>query len=273
MSFDCINPNTVENCGKYRKQYAGNLEYVTEGLLDILNKNILKDELKETPFNLLDDKCECKDFPSSDDRDARVFDCALWTQIKNKLIILSSDPNDKDGLLFVLDQTIKCILAKTPNINHALAVQLERFLCLVESLSTRIDSVCCNDKCPEIIGDLLCLLLQMLTELISAVSKLAVLTYYARCDVNPSTGNKVIVSLFECLLCDFINDLCELERLIPELSAIVVGFATCDMQMCTPCYTTPSTPRKVRPICPPYMMHNNGGFNKPHHCGSCGCKK
>ena len=57
MSFDCINPNTVENYGKYRKQYAGNLEYVTEGLLDILNKNILKDELKDTPFNLLDDKC------------------------------------------------------------------------------------------------------------------------------------------------------------------------------------------------------------------------
>ena len=87
MSFDCINPNTVVNCGKYKRQYVGNLEYVTEGLLDIINKNILKDELKDTPFNLLDDKCECKDFPSSDDRDARVFDCALCTQIKNKLII------------------------------------------------------------------------------------------------------------------------------------------------------------------------------------------
>ncbi|MBC5997867.1 hypothetical protein EAI30_13145 [Romboutsia ilealis] len=272
MSFDCINSNTPMNCGEYKRQYVGNLEYVTEGLLYIINDKILTNELPGTPFDTTDDNCNCTTSEETDNRNAKVFNCVQWTQIKNDLIDINSNPNDTKGLLPILFQTIRCTLVNTPNINHAFAAQLERFLCLVESLSTRIDSVSCNNKCPEIIGDLLCLLLQILTELISAVSKLAVLIYYSGCNINASTGNKEIASLFECLLCDFINNLCELERLIPELSAIVVGFATCDMQMCTPCYTTQSTPKKLRPICPPHMM-NNGGFNRPYNCGGCCCKK
>lgn len=74
------------------------------------------------------------------------------------------------------------------------------------------------------------------------------------------------------MACGFVNNLCELEKLIPEIRAIVVGFATCDMQKCTHCYTEPSVPRKTGPICPQNMMSNCNNYNSGYPCqNSCGC--
>ncbi|MCR8744606.1 hypothetical protein [Romboutsia lituseburensis] len=280
MAFICENSHEITKCGKYVQEYLGNLEYVSNGILSLINTKILPSELivdgKNAPFDLTNDKCVCLPLTSLHQNDTAVFDCTLWEIIKNSLIIESTSSTDTQGYLVVLCQTLQCILANTANINHGFASQLERLHCLCESLETRLDSVSCNNRCPEIIGDLLCLLMQILTKLISAISKAAVLVYYADCSTQPiATANKVVSSFFSCMICDFVNDLCELEKLVPELSSIVIGFATCDTQSCTPCYIAQSAPRKVRPVCPPSAMYGgNSGYGQYNGGGcGCGCKK
>lgn len=273
-NYNCENPQPDNTCGTYVIPYLKNLEYVSDRLLGIINEHILPDLYDGCPAIILTDSCDCLPICDSCDGITDVFNCVLWKTIKDHLIIMSSDSYDPQGYLAVLSQTLKCVLSNVSYLNHGFAAQLERFLCLVQSLETRLDSICCNNKCPEIIGDLLCLLMQILTKLISAVSKVSTLLYYSECQSKStySTGNKVVMSFFECMVCDFVNDLCELEKLIPELSAIVIGFATCDVQSCTPCYTASSTPRKVRPVCPPNM---NNGYNNGYgqNYGGCNCKK
>lgn len=278
MSFDCKNPAPATTCGKYIKEYIGNMEYVSQGILTIINSIILSPE--DGPNDITNDKCEClpicdgTNSPCVTESPAKVFNCQTWEEIKNSLIDESALITDTGGYIPLLCQTIKCFLEKIDKVNYGFAAQMERFLCLSESLNTRLDSVCCNGKCPDLVGDLLCLLMQILTKLISAVSKAATLMYYNDCNTDVTTGNRVIASFFECMACDFVNDLCELEKLIPEISAVVIGFATCDMQKCTPCYTAPSVPRKVRPMCPANMMNHGGvyGGGYPYqHQGGCGC--
>lgn len=272
LAYNCDNPYIDDTCGNYIKYYLGNLEYVSKGLLGIINEHILPDETSMAPYPIANDNCQCDSglLPTGE---THVFNCPLWTIIKNHLIVVSSDSTDVQGYLPVLCMTIKCYLEHTSNINHGFAAQLERLYCLCESLETRLDSVSCNNKCPDIIGDLLCLLMQILTKLISTVAKVSTLIYYSGCDTNPATGRRVVTSFFECMVCDFVNDLCELEKLIPELSSIVVGFATCDIQSCTPCYTAPSAPRKVRPICPSNMMNTGNYGSNNNYSGGCSCKK
>lgn len=281
MAFNCENSNIPVTCGNYIKEYIGNLEYVSNGILGLINTKILPLDTiigsdpnkKNAPFDITSSTCVCVDPTTLSKGTTTVFDCTLWETIKNSLVIVSGDSTDTQGYLVVLCQTLKCILKNTANINHGFAAQLERFTCLCESLETRLDSVCCNNKCPEIIGDLLCLLMQILTKLISAVSKAAVLVYYAECSSQPiATANKIVSSFFDCMVCDFVNDLCELEKLIPELSSIVIGFATCDIQSCTPCYTSPSAPKRVRPMCPPNTI-SGGNCRYGQASSGCICKK
>lgn len=289
MSFDCQNPEPATTCGRYVTAYIGNMEFVSDGILKIINTLILSAPIVDTDITSNDSSTLCKCLPicpsTGTDKptqnclptqSANIFNCKTWGIIKNALIDESALPDDRGGYLPLLSQTIKCFLEQTAKVNYGFAAQMERFLCLVDSLNTRLDSVCCNNKCPDLVGDLLCLLMQILTKLISTVSKAATLMYYSDCATNVTTGNRVISSFFECMACDFVNDLCELEKLIPEISALVVGFATCDMQHCTPCYTAPSVPRKVRPICPTNAMNYGGGYpyQRQGGCGcSCGCKK
>lgn len=284
MAYDCKNQAPVATCGSYVQEYIGNMEYITQGILDIINEIILSPETG--PNDITNRFCECLPICQTtgettgettrcvNEKLATVFNCETWEQIKDLLIDVSSLTSDEGGYIPLLCQTIKCFLARATKIKYGFAAQMERFLCLAESLNTRLDSVSCNSQCPELVGDLLCLLMQILTKLMTSVSKAATLMYYSNCDINVIDGNRVIGSFFECMVCDFVNDLCELERLIPEISAIVIGFATCDMQECTPCYTAPSIPRKVRPMCPPNLMSsgNNSGYPYQRQGGcSCGC--
>jgi len=280
LSFDCKNPVPLATCGKYVKEYIGNMEYVSQGILDIINKIILSPE--SGPNDITNSSCECLPIcttgwikPSVAELPSKVFSCKKWEEVKDLLIDVSSLTSNTGGYIPLLCQTIKCFLEKTAKVNYGFAAQLERFLCLAESLNTRLYSVCCNGKCPDLVGDLLCLLLQILTKLISSVSKAATLMYYNDCDINVTTGNRVIASFFECMACDFVNDLCELEKLVTEISALVVGFATCDMQQCTPCYIAPSVPRKVRTMCPNVVNHGGAysvGYPYQRQVG-CSCKK
>lgn len=280
MSFDCKNPAPPANCGKYVKAYIGNMEWAAQGILDIIKNNILTSE--SGPNDITKADCSCKEICDAEGKptgclptgDAKVFNCKTWYDIKDLLLDVSNIPTDDQGFITLVCQTIKCFLEKTPKIHHGFATQMERFLCLTESFSTRLEAVCCTNNCPELIGDLLCLLMQILTGFISAITKAATLMYYNDCEVKQTTENKVVKSFFECMLCDFINDLCELEKLLQELSALIMALAYCDYEQCTPCYTTPSVPRKVRPMCPPNAINYGGGYpyQRPSGCG-CSCKK
>lgn len=285
MAFNCKNPDGVKACGEFVVPYLQNMGWISQQLLNIIYGKIIvqADVVNNTTIpigtstfvDITGSDCNCS--TGLETADAAVFDCKTWEAIKAILIDGSgTDPNYTPAVLPLLCQVIDCFLKNTSDINYGLAAQLERFLCLAGSLNTRLDSVCCNNKCPELIGDLLCVLMQVLTKLASAVNKASTLLYYNNC--VETADNRVVESFFECMACDFVNDLCELEKLISEISAIVVGFATCDMKECTPCYTAPSVPRKVRPMCPANMMNNGGGYGggypyqRPSGCG-CGCKK
>ncbi|HSQ90090.1 hypothetical protein [Romboutsia sp.] len=255
-------------CGQYTVPYIQNLEYVSQGLLNIINGQILPGITPAAPIFIGD----CEDLPTDD---SQVFDCDDWIRIKDLLIKLSDDPADTEGLLLTLCNNLVCIIETVP-MNYGLKAQFERFRCLCESLESRIDSIHCIRKCEEVIGDLLCLLIQLLTKLISVVSKAATLVYYADCVFNQKPCDKTIPTFFECMTCDFVNDLCELEKLVPELSAIVMAFISCDMENCTPCGTAKCACVKPRPICPPNMMHGCCHGHKPpygygYKPGGCGC--
>ena len=44
MSFDCKNTAPSTTCGDYIQQYIGNMEYVSQGILTIINSIILSQE-------------------------------------------------------------------------------------------------------------------------------------------------------------------------------------------------------------------------------------
>lgn len=287
MAFNCpLAGATPTNCGNYVVGYVSNLEYVSQNLLSIINTIILPDLAGAGPYDVTDANCDCYPICPTGDPNclstslATVFDCTDWQQIIERLTN-ESTVGTEAGLLKILSQTLKCTLGTLNNGNFGFAAQIERFLCLVDSLIIRLDSVSCNSNCPEIVGDLLCLIIEILTNLISAIAKATTLIYYYNCATSTdiSTRNKVISTFFECMACDFINDLCELERLISELSAIVVGFATCDIQRCTPCFTASSAPRKVRNICcPSNIQQSKCGCSVPmlspyQSSSGCACKK
>lgn len=280
MAFNCKNPDGVKACGEFVVPYLEDIGWIAQQLLDIIYENIIvKADVAgntTTPIgtgtivDITGTDCVCS--AGLDTASSAVFDCKTWEDIKTKLVDGSGSDPTSPAILPLLCQVIDCFLKNTAHINYGLAVQLERFLCIAGSLNTRLDSVCCNNKCPELIGDLLCVLMQILTKLSSAVNKASTLLYYNDC--VETADNRVVESFFECMACDFVNDLCELEKLTSEISAIVVGFATCDMQKCTPCYTAPSVPRRVRPLCPENMMNYGGGYpyQRQGGCG-CSCKK
>lgn len=284
LSSNC---NTTKSCGTYVVEYLENLECVSSGLLDIINYHILHVKSGSNDITESEYACPpvCKGYKTTNcvkRCDAKPFDCEDWDTIKNLLSHQSTCSHYKDGYLNILSQTIKCLLGDLDNGNFGFAAQIERFLCLIDSLIIRVDSVYCNKDCPEIIGDLLCVIMQILTKLISAIAKVSTLAYYYDCATSGTVANrnKVISSFFECMSCDFINDLCELEKLIHDLRAIVVGFATCDMERCTPCYIATSAPRKVRSICcledtsKTDYSSLSASMQSPYHTqGGCSCKK
>lgn len=259
--FDC----------QFIKLYTSNLNYVSEGLLNIINSIILEDSGNTYKAVKSGGNCVIPD-PATDIEDAVLFTCTTWETIKN-LLLVTSNPGGATpypGYITILCDTLDCIAEKVEGLGHGLASQFERFACLCRALRDKFNCIVCNESCPEILGDFLCLLIQILTKLISAIVKASSLVYYADCDRTSAEANCVVKAFFDCIACEFVNDLCDLEKLINELNAIVIGFATCNLKECTPCYVAPCAPKKVRPICPPHMMNDGYGY-KHRPGGGCGC--
>lgn len=254
----------------YIKEYLGNLQYVANGLLSIINTQILSDDMGYTPIK--DRAGVCIPLTSLTVEPIHPFDCDSYLAIKN-LLSVNSTPTASSatpGYLTILCDTLDCIPNIITTIDYGIKSQFERFACLCKSLKIRLESVCCNTNCPEVVGDLLCLIFEIISDLIAAITKAASIIYYSAC---AATGDVITSTFINCIVCEFVNDLCELDSLVAELSAIVVAFATCDSQICTPCYTAKCAPKKVRPICPANLSNGNHrpGCSKGNGCG-CGCK-
>ncbi|MGL4913494.1 MAG: hypothetical protein ACRC3Y_13805 [Romboutsia sp.] len=243
----------------YNPTNVQNLTVISQKLLSIINTTIIS--LPTQP-------------PLPPTSVATPFDCSEWEKIKQLLISYADTTILPPGILDNLYTTIGHILDDTTvcNLNYGYAAQLERLKCIIDSIRIRLTSVACNSYCSDIVGDLLCFLMGLLTQLITVVAKLSTLTYFACCT------DKISVSFFNCLVCEFINDICNLESMVPELSALVVSFASCDSnQVCTPCYTASCAPKKVRRVnsCVkttyvPYVHPTNCGCDNYNDC-DCGC--
>lgn len=251
---------TVPSC-TYNPTNVQSLTYISQGLLNIVNNTIIK-----LPTTL--------PFPPTSL--STPFNCSTWENIKHSLVSYVDDDVIPPGYLDKLYNTIDDILNNTSvcNLSYGYAAQLERLQCVVNALRIRLISVACNSNCPDVVGDLLCFLVSFLNQLINVVNKLSTLTYYACCTDTVST------SFFNCLVCEFVNDITDLDSFISELSALVVAFASCDIQSnCSPCYTAQCAPKKTRKVvmqtqaqyipCTPQNMNQSGCNN----CGSndCGC--
>ena len=254
----------------YSSNYVGNLKQLSIDFLSIINNQILMGvEATNVP------QIECD---PGETVDIMKFDCTKWCEIQTLLVPVVCNEEDQTGFLLTLRETIACILETVDSLDYGTKSQLERLRCVVATLEARVRTVCCLPSCEEVIGDLLCVLIQLLTTLISISSKLATIVYYANC---AATEDKVSKAFVDCIICEFINDICELERLSQELMAVSQAFVACSMKMCTPCTVAPNAPVKSRPMCPPGLMNNgmnNGrygqswGMNRPNGCKSCGCK-
>lgn len=246
---------TVTSC-TYNPTNVERLTFISQGLLDIVNKKIIELPTTTTlpPTSI-----------------ATTFNCTTWENIKHSLVSYVDDEIIPPGYLDNLYTTIGNILNDTSvcNLSYGYSAQLERLQCVVNALRIRLVSVACNSNCPDVVGDLLCFLVTFLNQLINVVNKLSTLTYYACCT------DKVSTSFFNCLVCEFVNDITDLDSFVSELSAIVVAFASCDIQNnCSPCYTAKCAPKKTRKIvmqtqtqyipCPPQNMNILGN-------NSCGC--
>lgn len=253
----------------YAKLYVNNLTYVSSELLDIINEKILVQSYSS--FNSVKDENGFCSVLIQPPETFNPFSCSDWDTIKT--LLLTDSGEGAPGYLTMLCETLDCILTRVGCLDYGLKSQFERFKCLCNSLKAKLLCICCHDSCKDILGDFLCLLLQIFTQLISAISKAASIVLYCEC---AKTECKVVAeSFFNCIVCDFVNDLCELDKLVNELSSIVVAFSICDSPICTPCYTATCAPRKVRPVCPPNLVH--GGPKPPYgqmgtHHGGCGCK-
>ncbi len=243
---------------QFPKNFVDELRWVSEKLLSVINVDIL---IGSGPG---DGSIDCN-LPGN--TNITSFDCGKWCSIRAILSNPACQDTNEDYLQDLID-ALHCVLSNV-DLDYGIKAQIKRFKCLVEILKVRINSIACVAQCEDIIGDLLCILIQVLTALISAVSKVATMVYYADC----YDESRIAKSFIDCISCDFVNDLCELERLLDELIAVANAFNVCFMDSCTPCTVAPSVPPKRRPVCPPPMMHGGHHGPKSQYNGSCkpGC--
>ena len=83
MSFDCQNPAPATTCGDYIKEYIGNMEYISQGALNIINNIILSPQ--SGPNDITNSLCECLPIctaggptPCVTELPANVFNCQTW---------------------------------------------------------------------------------------------------------------------------------------------------------------------------------------------------
>lgn len=119
--------------------------------------------------------------------------------------------------------------------NFAYLAQRQRLCCILKNFKKFLCQLKCFDfeniKC-EFLSQLLCLLLQIIENLISIILDLIALeTLCASCRFECRDET------FECILCNLIKNINDLEVLINELACLVLEIASQQIIICTTCTT------------------------------------
>ena len=149
-----------------------------------------------------------------------------------------SNRNTNEGL-FLLDFLID-IVCNTDltfcNNNFAYLAQRQRLCCILINLRKLLCQLRCFDfeniKC-DLLSKLLCLLLQIIEEIISVVLDLIALEALCAADKFECRNET-----FDCILCNLVKNINNLEMLINEISCLVLEIASQQIIICTSCTTS-----------------------------------
>jgi hypothetical protein len=119
--------------------------------------------------------------------------------------------------------------------NFAYLAQRQRLCCILKNLRKLLCQLKCfefeNIKC-NLLSQLLCLLLQIIEEIISIILDLIALE--ALC---ASPCFECRDETFECIFCNLIKNINDLEMLVNELACLVLEIASQQIIICTSCST------------------------------------
>jgi hypothetical protein len=160
----------------------------------------------------------------------------------------SSARNDNEGL-DLLDFLIAIICDTDLTFcegNFAYLAQRQRLCCILRNLRKLLCQLKCFDfeniKC-DLLSKLLCLLLQIIEEIISII--LDLIAIEALC---ASPGFECRDETFECVFCNLVKNINNLEMLVNELACLVLEIASQQIIICTSC-TTAACPTKHKKSC------------------------
>jgi hypothetical protein len=136
----------------------------------------------------------------------------------DEIFVYSSDRGILGFLSRILEELIESGLIE----NCSLKEELERALKLNSCLTDAIRQVNCDDKHESLVGELFCVLLQLILLILSIIAKIIILIIF--CNRSCCNLSGVSSSFCKCLTCDLSKELDQVEKLIDELREIAIEF-------------------------------------------------
>lgn len=139
-----------------------------------------------------------------------------------------------DGLADLIDRTFL-----SEDLPFGFLAQIERLTCIIRLLADRVRAITCpnDERCLDLLYEILCVLVEALAVLVGIVIKLITLGTFLALDDN----------FFECLACSLIGEISLLEESVKDLSCLIIALISCDIEDCTPCYVPTQPGRRPRP--------------------------
>ena len=186
---------------------------------------------------------------STSTRQVGVITCIDIEGVVGTIIDISTD------LIEFINNTIIPDEENRDLVNHTYIAQLQRLVCILELLISKLESFSCTENCPDLLEELLCILTQILNLLFDLFANIAFLDLYRDASI-----------FFECLLCNVIDEIANLEDLVKDLVCILMSLLSCDLDNCTPCYVATNSGKRPTPRPPINICLDNKD-------STCSCKK
>ncbi|WP_024621294.1 hypothetical protein [Metaclostridioides mangenotii] len=132
------------------------------------------------------------------------------------------DYSSDRGILGFLSRVLEELIESGLIENCSLKEELERALKLNRCLADAIRQVNCNDRHESLVGELFCVLLQLILLILAIIAKIIILIIF--CNRSCCNLGGVSSSFCKCLTCDLSKELDQVEKLIDELREIAIEF-------------------------------------------------
>lgn len=141
--------------------------------------------------------------------------------------------HNEHGILGIISRILRQISKDHDLRNCELIKQLKRAADTIDCLEDVIENFHYNWKCKELIGELFCLIVKIILELLSILAKIIVLLIFCKdCYASCKKEDQIEFSFCECLICDLEKELDYFETLIDELADLNIKFAKCSIKKC-----------------------------------------